>query len=141
MTANGHWEHFAHGADVGIRGYGGTLAQAFEQAALALTAVVTETRNIRDDTRVDVKCEADDAEVLLVDWLNALVYEMAVNKLLFHRYHVSLSNHTLRGTAWGEPVDIGRHCPVVEIKGATYTELKVRQQDDGSWMAQTVLDV
>ena len=36
------WEHFEHGADVGVRGIGPTPASAFEQAALALTAVITE---------------------------------------------------------------------------------------------------
>jgi SHS2 domain-containing protein len=36
------WEHYEHDADIGVRGYGATRAQAFEQAALALTAVVTD---------------------------------------------------------------------------------------------------
>lgn len=135
------WEHFEHGADVGIRGFGATLPEAFEQAALALTAVVADPADINETTHVEVACEAGDIEDLLLDWLNALVYEMAVNKLLFRRYRVELRDHRLRGTAWGEMVDTARHRPIVEIKGATYTELDVDRQDDGSWMAQTVVDV
>jgi len=135
------WEHFEHGADIGIRGFGTTLAEAFAQAGLALTAVVTDPGIIRETTRIELACEADDNEDLLLEWLNALVYEMAVRRMLFGRYEVTLSGHRLRGSAWGETVEPGRHEPVVEVKGATYTALKVRRREDGSWMAQTVVDV
>lgn len=37
-----HWEHFPHEADMGVRGIGSTKAQAFEQAALALTHVIVD---------------------------------------------------------------------------------------------------
>lgn len=142
MTAGvARWEHFEHGADVGVRGYGATPAEAFEQAALALTAVVTEPDDVAAATEVELACEADDVELLLVDWLNAIVYEMSVNKLLFHDYRVELLDHKLRGIAWGETVDTLRHQPVVEIKGATYTELVVRQLKNDAWVAQTVIDV
>jgi SHS2 domain-containing protein len=139
--AGTRWEHFEHEADIGVRGYGASLAEAFEQAALALTAVVTDPDRIIETTEVNLGCEADDPEVLLVDWLNAVVYEMSVNKLLFHRYRVELADHRLSGTAWGETVDAHKHRPAVEIKGATYTELEVRRQEDGGWLAQTVVDV
>lgn len=135
------WEHFEHGADVGVRGRGSTPAEAFEQAALALTAVTADISDVGETTRVDFSCEADDIEDLFLDWLNAVVFQMATGGLLFHRYRAELDGHRLRGAAWGEPVDPARHHPVVEVKGATYTELAVRQQEDGSWMAQTVVDV
>lgn len=141
MRAAAHWEHFEHGADIGVRGYGTTLEEAFEQAALGLTAVVVEPEDVADTTRVDLECEADDEEILLVDWLNALIYEMAINNMLFRRYHVEVEGNRLRGSAWGETVDATRHRPAVEVKGATYTALQVRRTEDGSWVAQTVVDV
>jgi len=79
------WEHFEHGADIGVRGIAPTKAGAFEQAALALTAVVVDPQRVRADEAVEVSCEAPDEELLLVDWLNALVYEMATRGLLFGR--------------------------------------------------------
>lgn len=136
-----HWEHFAHGADIGVRGVGRTPAQAFEQAAAALTAVITDPATVAAHTPVDVACEAPDMELLLADWLNALVYEMQVRKMLFGRFDVSIDGTRLAARAWGEPVDVTRHRPAVEVKGATYTELAVRQLDDGSWLAQCVVDV
>ena len=139
--AEATWEHYEHEADIGVRGVAPTLPGAFEQAALALTAVVTDPRRIRANEAVTVQCGADDAELLLVDWLNALVYEMATRRMLFGRFEVRIDGGSLRATAWGEPVDVARHRPAVEIKGATFTTLEVVRQADGRWRAQCVVDV
>jgi tRNA nucleotidyltransferase (CCA-adding enzyme) len=135
------WTHFRHAADVGVRGTGSTLAQSFEQVALALTAVVTDPSDIVPETSVAVRCEALDNEQLLYDWLNAVVYEMATRRMLFGRFEVTLDGHRLAGKALGEPVDRARHRPAIEIKGATYTALAVTRDADGAWTAQCVVDV
>lgn len=139
MSESG-WEHFEHGADIGVRGHGPTLAAAFEQAALALTAVLTDPRQVRAHQCVQITCEAPDDELLLVDWLNALVYEMDVRRLLFGRFAVRLADHRLEAEAWGEPVDVRTHQPAVEVKGATLTALRVAPEA-GGWVAQCVVDV
>ena len=135
-----HWEHFEHEADVGVRGIGNTLAESFEQAALAMSAIITDLSLINADQAVHISCEGQDRELLLVDWLNALIFEMATRKMLFGHFEVNIENDRLTGIAWGEPIDIERHQPGVEIKGATFTELKVYQAQ-GNWIAQCVLDV
>lgn len=136
-----HWEHFEHGADIGVRGFGPSKAAAFEQAALALVAVITDPGRVVPRATVPIACEATDDELLLAAWLNAIVFEMAVRGMLFGRFHVDLQDSRLRATASGEPVSIERHEPAVEVKGATYTTLRVARTDDGGWMAQTVVDV
>lgn len=135
-----HWEHFPHDADVGVRGFGPAPASAFEQAALALTAVVTGAE-VRPETRVDVACEAPDLEVLFVDWLNAVIYEMAVRRMLFGRFSVKIEGDTLTASLWGEPVDRARHAPACEPKGATYTALRVEKRPGGDWAAGCIVDV
>jgi len=135
------WEHFPHDADIGIRGFGNSINEAFEQAALAMTAVITDPNTIANNEMVEIACEAPDAELLFVDWLNALVYEMATRNMLFGKYQVSVSNGSLRGQAWGEKIDILKHEPIVEVKGATYTSLSVEHNNDGMWIAQCVIDV
>ena len=139
--AMGHWEHFAHESDIGVRGIGASCGEAFEQAALALTAVVTDTAGVTPAHKVELRCEAPDSELLLVDWLNAVIYEMATRHMLFSRYEVRLADGRLDGAAWGEPVEPSRHRPAVEPKGATYTALMVSLQQDGNWLAQCVVDV
>ena len=134
------WEHFPHAADVGLRGFGRTAAEAFEEAALALTAVVT-TADIRPAISVEVKCEAPDLELLFVEWLNAVIYEMAVRKMLFSRFAVMIDGRRLTGMLWGEPVDVARHAPACEPKGATYTALRVAADEKGTWSAACIVDV
>ena len=135
------WEHFSHMGDIGIRGRGRTLEAAFEQAAVALTAVICDPENVHSVEQVSIQCEAPDLEFLFVDWLNALIYEIATRKLLFNHYDVQITGCTLSATAWGESVDRERHEPAVEPKGATYTALRVGKQVDGLWVTQCVIDV
>lgn len=134
------WEHFAHEADMGVRGFGRTREEAFEQAALALTAVITDPAHVRAVEPVTITASAPDDELLFVDWLNALIYEMATRSLLFARFEVHIADHRLDGRAWGEPVVGERHQPAVEIKGATYTDLRVANEH-AVWIAQCVVDV
>lgn len=140
-THTPRWEHFPHMADMGVRGYGTTLEEAFAHAAQALNAVICDPAQIDTATPVEIRCEAPDIESLLVDWLNALVYEMAVRQMVFGLFDVRIDGTALHATAWGEPVQRERHRPAVEVKGATYTELKVHRNENGLWIAQCIVDV
>ena len=135
------WEHFAHGSDIGVRGVGGSKEEAFEQAAFALTAVITDPESVVPSELVELTCEAPDEELLLADWLNTLVYEMATRHMLFGRFEVQIHGETLRAKAWGEKIDALKHQPAAEVKGATYTQLKVYRGSNISWVAQGVVDV
>ena len=135
------WEHFSHQADVGIRGRGASKEEAFEQAAVALTAVITDPERVQAVECVTIRREDSDDELLFAEWINALVYEIATRKMLFSRFRVVLSGDSLVAEVWGEPVDVEKHQPAVEVKGATYTALEVRQESQGTWIAQCVVDV
>jgi tRNA nucleotidyltransferase (CCA-adding enzyme) len=135
------WEHFAHGADIGVRGIGPTKEAAFQQIALALTSVITDLKLVQPERAVSIRCDAPNDDLLVVDWLNALVYEMGTRRMLFSAFVVMIEDSHLQGTAWGEPVDPVRHEPAVEVKGATYTALRVEQLEDGHWLVQCVVDV
>lgn len=136
-----HWEHFTHVADIGVRGFGRSMDEAFEQAALAMTAVITEPGSVRAVQAVDIECQAPDPEILLADWLNALVFEMAIRHMLFSRFEVRIAGQRLSAKAWGEAVDNARHQPAAEVKGATLSELEVARDADGQWRAQCIVDV
>jgi tRNA nucleotidyltransferase (CCA-adding enzyme) len=134
-------ETFPHGSDIGIRGIGMDMAQAFERAAWALTSVVTDPVRVAPAQSIEIACDAPDDDTLFYDWINALIYEMAVRRMLFSRFEVSVDGHRLRASTWGEPVDVVKHEPAVEVKGATWTELAVERGRDGLWRAQCVVDV
>lgn len=135
------WDHFEHEADIGVRAVAPSREQLFECLAEALTAIITEPGSVRPVETITIRCEAPDDALLLVDWLNALVYEMATRRMLFGQWDVKLDGHTLTARVSGEAVDRVRHVPAVEVKGATYTALVVDQDDEGNWHGQCVVDV
>ena len=141
MTTIPRWEHLEHGADIGVRGYGSNLAEAFIQAALSLSSVVTDLDKIDPSESVTVECEAPEFDLLLLDWLNEIVYQMATRNMLFGRFEVQILGHHLQARLFGEVTDQAKHQPAVEIKGATFTELKVYQTGAGEWVAQCIIDV
>jgi len=140
MPQAASFETFAHDADIGVRGRGATLAEALANAGRALTAVVTDAASVREVLSVEIACEASDPETLLFDWLNALVFEMATRRVLFARYEVKVDGARLAARAFGEPVEVARHHPAVEVKGATWTALRVAREG-GTWVAECVVDV
>ena len=124
-----------------MRGIGNTLEEAFEQAGAALTAVVADVSSVQEKESVEVCCEASDIELLFVDWLNTVIYEMAVRRMLFRRFRVEMQGCALKGVLAGETVDPERHQVAVEAKGATATSLRVERAPNGQWIAQCVVDV
>jgi len=137
-----YWQHYSHPADMGIRGFGRTKQEAFEQAALALTAIITDLKTIEAKQQIEIVCEAQiEDELLLVEWLNALLYEMATRQMLFGRFEVSFEPPGLRARAWGEKINLKRHRPVIEVKAATYCDLKVKCDENQGWSAQCIVDV
>lgn len=135
------WELFSHPADIGIRGFGPTREEAFAQAAVALTAVITDPQKVQPKEAVEIVCREQDDELLFMSWLSSLLYEMGIRGMLFSRFEVERIDGGIRATVWGEPVDVGKHEPAVEVKAATYASLKVEQDRDGSWLAQCIVDV
>jgi SHS2 domain-containing protein len=135
------WEHYPHPADMGIRGFGRTKEEAFAQAALAITAIITDPQTVEPKESVQITCREQEDDLLLFDWLNALLYEMATRHVLFSRYDITIAGEQLKATAWGESIDIARHQPAVEVKAATFADLKVRREKDGNWVAQCIVDV
>jgi SHS2 domain-containing protein len=134
------YETFEHGADIGIRGFGGTAEEAFENAAAALFSVIVKVHAVEPKEKRTIAVSAPDQELLLIEWLNALLSLSDIEHMVFSKFRVKMEGVSLTGTAWGEQLDQVRHEPNVEIKGATYYLLKVTEAD-GRFVAQCVVDV
>lgn len=125
---------------MGVAASSPSLEEAFAQAALGMTAVITD-RPVAEKELVNIQCDAENPEDLLLDWLNSLIFEMDTRHWLFGRFEVKIRDGHLEASAWGEPVDRSRHEPAVDVKGATYTALQVRRDERGLWQVRCVLDV
>ena len=139
--SNPYWEHFDHGADIGIRGIAPTMPESFEQAALALTAVMTDPESLTLTRTLSITCSAPEPDILFLDWINELIFQMTTKNLLFGRFEVAINKELLTAKVFGEVVDRAKHQPAVEVKGATFTELRVYQNSDAMWVAQCIVDV
>jgi protein archease len=135
------YEYFPHDADMGVRGFGATKGEAYEESARALVASTVDLSEVSADEPVRVSLRAPDDEQLLVAWLDSVIYEMATRHMVFSRFEVRIEGARLEGTLWGERRDEGRHTAGVEVKGATFTELRVAVDEQGRWMAQCIVDV
>src|SRR5512137_994620 len=129
------YETFEHEADIGIRGFGSTMEEAFANAAAALYSVMVDIAAIEQKEFRGVNVTAEDQEQLLVEWLNALLAVSDIERMVFSKFEVRIEGNRLAGTAWGEHLDHGRHHAHTEVKGATYHQLSVRKEG-GRFVAQ-----
>ena len=123
-----------------MRGGGATVEEAFQNVAVALYSVMVNVRAVEPREQRTVTVSAPDHELLLVEWLNALLALSDIEHMVFSRFDVKIDGTSLIGTAWGEKLDHDRHEPHVEVKGATYHLLSVKQEH-GRYVAQCVVDV
>jgi SHS2 domain-containing protein len=134
------FETFEHTADVGIRACGATMAEAFANAARGLFSLITDLDIIEERRSREVSVTASDRELLLVEWLNQLVYLFDVEYLLFKRFQIlHLTDTGLTARCFGEKVDKSRHQLKTGIKSATYHMLKV--EEDQGFRVQVLFDV
>lgn len=139
------YEYLDHPADLGIRGIGDTLQEAFEQGALAMLAATADVQPLKPQLNCQVTCSAPDIPALFIEWLNELLYQAAIHSALLQSAHVTHleqtgSEWTLQGIAQGEPLDPARHTLHTEVKAATYAGLAYRQKA-GQHILECVLDL
>jgi tRNA nucleotidyltransferase (CCA-adding enzyme) len=139
------YEYLDHQADLGIRGIGSTPQEALSQGAQAMLAAMANVKKIKCEQQFTQHCTAPDIPSLFVAWLNELLYQREANSLLFASARVtrlkeSDQGWTLKGVAYGEPLDIERHEIHTEIKAATYFGLDYCTQV-GRYVIQCVVDL
>lgn len=132
---------FEHQADIGIQGFGQTIEESFAQAArLIFSLMVDDLQAVKAEERIIVEVSGHDQEALFVNWLNGLICQADIHKMILSCFYVSIQGLKLRAEVWGEGYSLDKHGRGIEVKGATMTELAV-YQDKGLWIAQCVVDV
>ena len=128
-----------HTADVGLVAYGRNLAEAFANAAYGLFSIIAELKTVKETESRQLELSEDDAEALLFEWLNRLIYFFDVEMLLFKRFDVrDFDGHGLKATCYGEKYNPTRHQLKIGVKAATYHMLKVDRERN---QVQVIFDV
>ena len=135
------YELVDHTADIGVRAWGATPEQVFEEAARALFSLVCDPREVDERESVEITLEAERMDLLLAAWLNELLYVFEARKLVLTQFEVrGLSEHSLSARVTGEPLDLRRHVLCGGVKAATLHELALEKRDEG-WEGFILLDV
>jgi SHS2 domain-containing protein len=130
-----------HPADLGIEARGGSLAEAFQQAAEGLIAVVTDPALIdpREEQRIDL--HAADHEQLLVRWLSEILYLYDGKHFLAGQFSIrTLTPTSLSAVIYGEPLNPTRHSARLDIKAVTYHQLTIHEEK-GTITLRIYLDI
>ena len=139
--ARPHYEILEHTADVGLIAHGRTPAEVFEHTAEGMYALMTDLAALTEREQREVRVSAADREHLLVAWLLELLFLTETEGLLFRRFAVDLEDGAaLRGRAFGEPFDPGRHETGVAVKAVTHHLLELREDPDG-FHARVLFDI
>ncbi len=119
-----------HTADIGIKAYGKTLSEAFENAAKGMFDIITDKSEVDSTGQYEIKLDAPELEQLLVDWLSELLFLNASQNLVFSFFkaEVDEKKKTLRAQVFGEKHNISKHKVGTEIKAVTYHMLEVKNK-------------
>ena len=123
------YELIEHTADVGVKAYGNTVAEAFVHVAEGMFDIITDESTIDPVGEYEIMLDAPDLEQLLVDWLSELLYLNGAFELVFGMFKVMISQNHLSAHVYGEKYDVKKHRMGVEIKAVTYHMLQVNKED------------
>ena len=128
-----------HTADIGLTAYGRSLAEAFANAAYGLFSIIAELKTVKEIESRHLELNEDDAEALLFEWLNRLIYLFDVEMLLFKRFEIKdFDGRGFKAICYGEKYDPSRHQLKMGVKAATYHMLKVDRERN---QVQVIFDV
>jgi SHS2 domain-containing protein len=135
------FEILEHTADIGFRAWGRTREELFANAALALESVAFEIENVEGRELYPIAASGEDGESLLVNWLSEVLYYLDGRRVVMRRFEIEqLEPLQVRGRAWGESRDPERHPAKLVVKGVTYHQLRIKQDQNG-WCAEVYLDI
>jgi SHS2 domain-containing protein len=135
MDKTGKFEFLEHTADVYIAAHGANLAEAFENAALAMFEVMTDTEKVSPDLEDSVEVEAEDEYALLYSWLEALLVKFETKNMLYSKFKISSIDETSEGfrvkaAVWGEKFNAEKHTQKVGVKAVTYHRMEIIKDID-----------
>jgi SHS2 domain-containing protein len=135
MDATGKFEFLEHTADVYIAAHGKNMEEAFENAALAMFEVMTDTEKVNPTEEDSVEVEAEDEYALLYSWLEALLVKFEVKNMLYSKFTItSLEENPegfkIKAALWGERFNPEKHSQKVAVKAATYHRMEIIKEID-----------
>jgi len=145
LEQNKRYRLLEHTADAYVAAYGKDLAEAFENAAVAMFDVMTEIDHVSPTLKDSVEVKAEDKQSLLYSWLEALLIKSDTNEMLYSRFEISElqkteSGYRLEATIWGEHFNPEKHLQKVGVKAITYHRMEIIEES-GHVTLKFILDI
>jgi SHS2 domain-containing protein len=135
------YRQFDHAGDLGLEIFAPDRATLYENAALTLYDILTDFKQIKAVSPLDIQVTGANSEELLVAWLAELNFYTQSDFWLFCTFEIlELADTHLSARVWGEKIDPKRHPVQLEIKAITYHQLHIIQQPEG-FQARLILDI
>ena len=133
MDKTGKFEFLEHTADVYVAAYGKTLEEAFENAALAMFEVMTDTDKVIANVENNVEVEAEDEFALLYTWLEALLVNFETKNMVYSQFQIASIEETeegfrIKAAVWGEKFNAEKHMQRVGVKAITYHRMETLKE-------------
>jgi len=116
-----------------VAAHGKTMEEAFENAALAMFEVMTDTNMVNADVNDNFEVEAEDEFALLYNWLEALLVDFEIKNMLYSQFAIGGIEETKDGfrfkaAAWGEKFNSEKHVQKVGVKAVTYHRMEILKE-------------
>jgi SHS2 domain-containing protein len=124
------YELIDHTADVGVKAFGKTLSESFENAAKAMFDIITDNSEIESVGQYNIELDSTDLEQLLVDFLSELLYLNSAKNFVFGFFKIDLDEkaNKLKAVVCGEKFNLSKHKIGAEIKAVTYHMIEVKKK-------------
>lgn len=135
------YEQFEHTADIGLRIFGSSLKELFENAAFAVFDTACDIDGIKGGLERRINLRAENLEELFLVWLDELLYLFFTKSIIFYKFAVSeITEKHVVAVVVGRDVGLNRNRLKLEIKGVTYGGLSIKKTDRG-YVAEVIIDV
>jgi SHS2 domain-containing protein len=145
LDENKRYKFLEHTADAYVAAYGGNLAEAFENAAVAMFDVMTDVKTVTPRLEDSVTVEGIDEYSLLYNWLEALLIKFETNRMLYSKFKITeiattVNGYKLAARIWGEKFNAKKHVQKVGVKAVTYHRMEILEQP-GRVTLKFILDI
>ena len=144
-----------HATDAVVEAEGKSMGEAFAAAADAAVDLTLDRSSVAEGGRVEIRAEGEDLSYLLYSWLEEVIFALITRGFAIRRVEIDKEASSdldaaavyggdgsadadaaeplvIRATAYGEPLDLGRHGFKLEIKAPTFHEMAIKRSEAGA---------
>jgi len=133
------YELFPHTADIGIRVFGKTLKELFENASLALFSLMFE-KGGEDREKKSFDISSQSLDLLLVKYLTEFLYLFDVEFFVPSRVEIDyIDEKSVRGSVYGERFHEEKHEIKYSVKAITLHNLHIEKEKH--YRVEIILDI